>query len=80
MELMTIIGEFISYLVYLSGGIWWALLYGFLIVAAYKTYKIWKAIALQEKIKKLRKLERVAQDFHHMKQVHETMVAGRGSK
>ena len=80
MELMTIIGEFISYLVYLSGGIWWALLYGFLIVAAYKTYKIWKAIALQEKIKKLRKLERVVQQFHLMKQVHEAMVAERRSK
>jgi len=80
MDILAIIGEVISYLVYLSGGIWWALLYVVLIWAAYKSYKLWKIFDRQAKIKKLRKLERVAQDFHHMKQVHKAMVAGRGSK
>ena len=80
MDILAIIGEVISYLVYLSGGIWWTLLYVVLIVAAYKYYKLWKIFDRQAKIKKLRKLERVVQQFHLMKQVHEAMVAERRSK
>ncbi len=80
MDILAIIGEVISYLVYLSGGIWWALLYVVLIWAAYKSYKLWKIFDRQAKIKKLRKLERVVQDFNHWKQVHKALVAGRKSK